>query len=330
MYKYLIYNETMNTKKIEPNIGISSCLLGHKVRYDGGHKNNKFIADTLENFFTFDSFCHEVGSGMGIPRPPIQLKNINDKISLVDKNFPDIELQDKISNYYLSISNNIEHNLNGYILKSKSPSCGMERVPLYNENPNCTPNYSGVGIFAKDLIKNNPDIPIEEEGRLNDAKIRENFLERVYAHFRFQCIKENMKIAQLLEFHASYKFSIMARGSQYTSILGKIAASATTANIHDIKELYLIEFMKVMKIKATRNKHINSMQHIMGYFKNELDSDSKHELLNVFDSYKNNEVPLSTPMALLNLFQRKYKNPYIAKQYYLNPYPQALALRANI
>ncbi len=319
-----------NYKSQKPVVGISGCLLGQKVRYDGGHKNNKFANDILGNFFTFKAFCPEVGSGMGTPRPPIQLKKINDKVSLVDKHFPDIDLKNKITDYYQSISSNIENSINGYILKSKSPSCGMERVPLYNDNPNCTPDYSGIGIFAKELITNNLDVPIEEEGRLNDPTIRENFLERVYAHYRFQSIQQQMTTTQLFEFHASYKYSIMARGSQYTSILGKIAASANRKNIHEVKEVYILKFMEIMKIKATRNKHINSMQHIMGYFKNDLDYDSKHELLSVFESYKKNEVPLSTPMALLNLFQRKYKNPYIGKQYYLNPYPQSLALRANI
>ena len=318
----------MKQEMKKPIIGLSSCLAGKKVRYDGGHKNNKFIVETLDKYFDFVHFCPEAGSGMGTPRDPIHLKKQDNEIIVIDKLNNNYKKQ--IKEYYYEQVEQRSSSMSGYILKSKSPSCGMERVPIFSDKENCTPDYNGIGIFAFELLKNNPNLPVEEEGRLNDSLIRENFLERVYAHSRFHTIYPNITVHKLLEFHASYKFVIMTRGNRFTSFLGNIAASANNQNINQVAEKYFYEFMKVLKIKATRNKHINSMQHIMGYFKKQLDPVSKKELLEVFESYKNAEVPLSTPMAILNLFQKKYNNDYISKQYYLNPYPQSLALRANI
>ena len=312
-----------------PKIGISSCLLGKKVRHDGGHKNNRFVNDILTNYMKFYDFCPEMGCGLGVPRKPIHLLKSDGEIQLVDSKDPLKNYTSLMQEYAHPLSIEIGAKLNGFIFKSKSPSCGMERVPVYNGKPNSSPNYTGVGLFADIFIKNNPDLPTEEEGRLNDSHIRENFLERVYAHFRFHKIKKR-SVNSLLKFHASYKFSIMARGSQYPSELGRLAASANNANIEQVYKDYFHRFMQIMKIQATRKKHINTMQHIMGYYKKELDSVSKHEILEIFDSYKTFEVPLSTPMAILNLFQKKYQNEYLKSQYYLNPYPKSLALRASI
>ncbi|MDC0430586.1 DUF523 and DUF1722 domain-containing protein [Candidatus Thioglobus sp.] len=319
--------ENFDNNKTKPNIGISACLMGHKVRFDGSHKNNKFVNEVANHYFNPVTVCPEVGAGMGTPRPPIHLYNSNQGILLVDRDDHAIDYSEPMHEFAQQESLLLADQLNGFIFKSKSPSCGIERVPIYQDG-NKMPDYSGIGAFTQIFTQVNPNIPIEDEGRLNDSKIKENFLERVYAHYRFSMTEKT--VSDLLDFHASYKYSIMARGSQYPSILGRIAASARHDNIEETREVYFKEFMQIMKIQASRSKHVNTMQHIMGYFKNELDADSKQELLSVFDSYKNYEVPLSTPMALLNLFQRRYKNNYLSTQYYLNPYPKELALRANI
>ena len=329
MYKFFIdiIYDMNNDNQTKPNVGISACLMGFKVRYDGGHKNNKFIHEVAEQYFNYVTTCPEIGAGMGTPRPPIHLYKSKDDILLVDRDDHSIDFTKAMQAFAQESAESFAKSLNGFVFKAKSPSCGIERVPIH-QDINSNPDYRGIGAFAKIFIQMNPNIPVEDEGRLNDSKIRENFFERVYAHYRFTMINDT--VHELTKFHAAYKYSIMARGSQYPSILGKIASSANRQNIKEVRQEYFTEFMKIMKIQATRKKHINTMQHIMGYFKNQLDFESKQELLSVFDSYKNYEVPLSTPMALINLFQRRFKNEYLSNQYYLNPYPKELALRANI
>ncbi len=327
--KLCIITAMITDIKEKPKIGISACLLGDKVRYDGGAKYHKLLSELVEPYVEYTKVCPEVAAGMGIPRPAIHLQKVAQEIRLLDTKEISTDWTQAIQDSSQKIISTLPDDLSGFVFKAKSPSCGMAKVPVYPAQKNSNPNHNGIGFFAKAFMKNYPLIPTEEEGRLTDAKLRENFFERVYALYRWQQLKFETPV-ELINFHASYKFSLMARGSQCPYGLGRIVAIVTKENLATIKKQYIQNFMQVMKIVATREKHINVMQHIMGYFKKDLDAQDKQILLKAFKSYQNNETPLSTPIALLNYFQEKINQPYIKQQYYLNPYPASLALRANI
>jgi uncharacterized protein YbgA (DUF1722 family)/uncharacterized protein YbbK (DUF523 family) len=322
-------DETLNNFGIIPVIAVSACLMGDKVRFDGGHKLHKFVSEKINPYFRFVKICPEIEVGMGVPRPPIHLyKSNSGDIKLVNRDNHSLDYTKKMIEVTNHRSSQLGGEISGLILKSKSPSCGMSRVPIYRDEHE-TPDYSGVGMFAKNFMERCPLLPVEEEGRLNDPTLRENFFERVYAYCRWKQI-DTSNPKELINFHTSYKYSLMARGPTFPSQLGRIVAGVTKHNAEEKSQSYIELFMTTMAKKATRAKHVNAMQHVMGYFKKELEKEDKDELLKTMNSYKNCEVPLSTPMALIRLYQRKHKNKYIEGQWYLNPYPESLALRANI
>ena len=313
-------------KKI--TLGISSCLLGNKVRHDGSHKRDRFITDILSDYFDFQSFCPETAIGMSIPRPAIRLADIDGNTRLVNSDDASIDHTDAMQEASQLYSNGLQH-LSGYILKSKSPSCGLERVNLYNAKG--YGEKKGVGIFAAELLEANPHLPVEEEGRLHDAGIRENFIERVFAYHRWQTmLAEDFTVKGLMDLHRLHKFVLLAHNESIYRQMGKLVADTRADTLEANAQQYIDLFSAAMKSRATRKRHVNVMQHCMGFIKNDLVSEDKQELLTLFEKYGRGEVPLVVPVTLLKYHFKKQPDNYINEQVYMNPYPEELMLRNHV
>lgn len=302
-------------------VGISSCLLGQPVRFDGGHKRDSYIVGTLAEYFDFQPFCPEMAIGMGTPRPTIQLAKIDKEIRCIGVKNPDMDVTDQLRDYAHQ-QKPAHTDLCGYILKKGSPSCGMERVKVYN---NGQPQQVGTGIYADIMMQNNPLLPVEEEGRLGDPKLRENFIQRVYVLHRWkQLVAEGMTPSRLTRFHAQHKLIIMSHANY--ADLGQLLATVSKENVADVAQSYIAQLMTTLKIVASRKNHVNVLQHIQGYLKKELAADDKAELRELIERYRQGEVPLIVPLTLLKHHFRKSPDPYIEDSYYMSPYPQQLQL----
>ncbi|MDH3691379.1 MAG: DUF523 and DUF1722 domain-containing protein, partial [Gammaproteobacteria bacterium] len=302
-------------------------LLGQNVRYDGEHKRDSFITNALTHYFEFVPVCPEVSIGLGVPRPPIQLRGKLEAARVVSVKDPELDVTDKLREYGTQMAKELS-DISGYIFKSKSPSCGMERVKLYPSTGNGAPNKKGVGQYADAFMKANPLLPAEEEGRLHDPVLRENFLERVFTYKRWQDLtKKGISAHRLVEFHTHHKYGILAHGNKYYTELGKLVAEAGKKPITQAAEEYIAKLMATLKRRATRKGHTNVLQHLQGYLKDRLDVQDKSELSEVIDSYRLGQVPLIVPITLLKHHFRKNPDPYISKQFYLNPHPPELMLR---
>lgn len=311
-----------------PLVAVSACLLGHQVRFDGGHKRDRFITDHLSRSLDFLAICPEQQAGMDTPRPVIQLRRIGQQIRLVQSNDPDIDHTDKMRQVAEQQSREIGDRISGFIAQRKSPSCGLERVPVSN-GENKRKDYDGIGLFTGHFSRLCPLIPIEEEGRLNDPLLRENFLARVYALDRWKRLDSN-DVAGFIDFHARHKLMLMLQGSDSYRRLGRIVAGVTAQSLAERRHQYIHLFMETLAKRVSRKHHYNVLQHILGYFKKAISGEDKQELLAVFQSYRESQVPLSTPMTLLSHHLRKNPHSYLASQHYFKPYPASLALRSQL
>lgn len=318
---------TRDGADIHPHVAVSACLLGQRVRYDGGHTRDRFVAEQLGKVFKLTSVCPELEAGMGVPRPSIHLRRVDGKLHLVSRDGSE-DYTDRIAAVAERRSRTLESRISGFILKNKSPTCGMERVPVANAD-GVKQDRSGTGMFVQHFTRLAPLVPIEEQGRLHDPVLRENFIERVYAFARWQALPPD-DVAGFIEFHARHKLMLMARGSECYARLGRIVAGVTAVDLSERRERYIQAFMSAMRERASRKRHYNVLQHVMGYFKRQLDSEDKQELLALLDAYRNMQVPLATPVALMHHYLRKYPDGYLSRQHYLAPYSETLGLRAHI
>lgn len=314
------------TDKIK--IGISDCLLGAKVRYNGGHKRDGFICDVLSEFFDFVAICPEVGAGLGIPRPAIRLIGDPDNPQAVFSDDATKNVTKKLEDYSRKRLKQFK-DVSGFILKNRSPSCGMERVKVYNAKN--FPEMKGTGVFAKILLDAFPNLPIEEEGRLCDPILRENFLERIFVYKRWQeMLASRVTPAKLVEFHTIHKYSIMSHSAKHFRELGRMIAKIDKKNLKGFCDNYITLLMQALKVKSTRKKHRNVLEHLLGYLKKQLNTEQKQELLECLDQYSNETIPLIVPITLFRHYFRFYPNEYVSNQTYLNPYPKEFRLRNRI
>ncbi len=306
-------------------IGVSSCLLGNKVRYDGGHKHDKYITETLGTYFEFVPVCPEVECGLPVPREAMRLIGDPEAPRLVT-NKTGIDHTDKMNDWaQMRVQQLAREDLCGFIFKSKSPSSGMERVKVYDKNN--SPHAIGVGLFARVFKDRLPLLPVEEEGRLHDMALRENFIESVFVYRRWRDTLKEFTAHSLVSFHTEHKLLLRTHSEKHYRELGRIVAKAGTLNTESLFTLYQDNLMAAMQLKPTVKKHVNVLMHMMGYFKKTLSADEKQELLEVIEHFRNHHVPLIVPMTLMNHYVRKYQEPYLQQQYYLNPHPTELKLR---
>jgi uncharacterized protein YbgA (DUF1722 family)/uncharacterized protein YbbK (DUF523 family) len=312
----------MNSNTSTPKLGVSACLLGSKVRYDGGHKRNRFITDALADYFELVAYCPEVAIGMGTPRQPVRLVGDARNPRALGVLTPGLDVSVPLRNYGKAVAGDI-HELCGFIFKQDSPSCGMERVKVYNDKG--IPLRSGTGLFAREIIAAHPLLPVEEEGRLNDADLRVNFITRVYVHARWKAqVAAGHSKAGLLEFHAAHKYLLMAHSTVAYKQLGRLLADLTRASLADIAERYIAALMQALRKPATRERHANVLQHLLGYLKRDLDSAHRVDLDNAIDAYRRGEFPLVVPLRMLQHHFNVHPHPYVNQQVYLNLVPNAL------
>ncbi len=310
-------------------IGVSACLLGREVRFDGGHKRSDFLVDIFGPFVEFVPVCPEVEIGLGVPRETLRLVRIGADIRLLG-NKTGSDQTDSMRRYSdrrtAALTND---DLSGYILKKDSPSCGMERVRMYGING--MPTRDGRGLFADALMRRFPNLPIEEEGRLNDARLRDNFIERVFAYRRIRILfASRWTIGGLVALHTAHKLQLLAHAPRAYAELGRMVANASTIPRAEVRDRYEAEFMGALKKIATPARHVNVLQHMAGYFRDRLDSESRGELAAVIEDYRNGLVPLIVPITLVRHHVRTLDIVYLKGQVYLEPHPKELMLRNHV
>lgn len=306
-------------------IGISSCLLGEEVRFDGGHKRDSYILGTLSDYFTFRPVCPEVAIGLPIPRPPIRLVQQQDGIHVVGVKDPSVDVTDRLHAYGRKMADEMR-GISGFIFKRASPSCGMERVKLYA--PDGRSIGKAAGAFAEEMMKGQPLLPTEEEGRLGDPGLRENFIMRVFVFHRWQQLMAGgLSASRLIDFHADHKYLIMAHNQAAYKRMGQLLAKAGKGDIGQLAKAYVQELMTALSRPVPRKQHVNVLQHLLGYLKQQLDAEDKAEMLEVIEQYRDGIVPLIVPITLLKHHFRRHPHEYIERQVYLTPHPHELMLR---
>ncbi|MDP2791271.1 MAG: DUF523 and DUF1722 domain-containing protein [Rectinemataceae bacterium] len=310
-------------------LGVSSCLLGNSVRYDGGHKRDAYIVDTLGQFFTFLPVCPEVECGLSIPRESMRLEGDSESPRLVT-NRTKADLTERMLGFCARRAESLAgEGLRGFIFKKDSPSSGLHRVKVYDENG--SPGRSGRGLFAAAFTARFPLVPVEEEGRLNDPDLRENFIERVFAYARLEdFLASKPDLGALVEFHTAHKLLVMSHSVTIYRELGALVGQAKDIDREELFARYRDLFMKAMALQATEKKNANVLMHIMGYFKKQLSPGEKAELLELIGQYSAHLVPLIVPMTMIRHYVRKYEEAYLAGQVYLSPHPAELMLRNHV
>ncbi len=310
-------------------IGISSCLLGNEVRWNAGHKKDKYLTNILGQFVDYVPVCPEVEAGFGIPRETFRLVGDPEQPRLITFKSK-VDHTDRMLDWAKKRLKGLEsEDLCGFIFKSDSPSSGMIRVKVYNEKG--MPHKVGVGIFARAFMEHFPLIPVEDDGRLNDPMIRENFILQIFTMKRWRDnLARRRSMGSLVDFHTRNKLLILSHSQKHYRLMGKLVAEGKKLPIKELYDQYQLLLMEALKLKSTIRKNGNVLQHLMGYFKKQLTPDEKQELLEIFEQYRNQLVPLLVPITLINHYVRKYDQPYLKQQTYLNPHPMELKLRTYV
>ncbi len=309
-------------------IGISSCLLGEAVRFDGGHKHDPYINGTLRHYFDFIPVCPELAIGLGVPREPIRLVSTRSGTRVVGTRDAALDVTEALYHYGQRMGRELR-DISGYILKRGSPSCGMERVKVYTRAG--MPHRGEAGMYARALMEMQPLLPIEEEGRLGDPVLRENFIGRVFVYHRWQTLRrERLTPARLVDFHTRHKLLIMAHSQAAYRRLGRLVAGAGVGDLKALAEEYVQELMTALKRRVARQHHVNVMQHLMGYLRDALDAADRAEMHETIAAYGQGVVPLVVPLTLLKHHFRRHPHPYVENQYYLSPHPAELMLRNQL
>ena len=312
-------------------LGISACLLGDPVRFDGGHKRDPFLVESLGRFVEWVRVCPEVESGMGAPRESMRLVQIQGATRLVT-NKTGVDVTETLGRYSRQKVRELAgEQLSGFILKKDSPSCGLERVKVYGASGADMRTRSGRGLFADALVTHLPLLPVEEEGRLNDPRLRENFVERIFAYRRLTSLfASRWTMGDVVRFHTAHKLTLMAHKPQAYQKLGRMVGGGKTMDRREFQQRYSSEFMAALGTMATPRRHANVLQHMLGYFKKALDEDSRAELLTLIENYAAERVPLVVPLTLFTHHIRRCGISYLADQVYLRPHPAELMLRNHV
>lgn len=307
-------------------LGVSTCLLGENVRYDGGHARARFVTDVLGKWVEYVPVCPEVEIGMGIPRPAIRLIEGPEGVRLIAPATGE-DFTERMTSYSAGRIEELEQlGLDGYVLKKSSPSCGMERIKAYfQEMPS---RRDQAGIFARELLQRWPGLPVEEDGRLNDPALRENFIERIFCRNRWRSlVAGGPSRRKLVEFHTAHKLLIRAHDEAGYRRLGQIVGEAGDSSHHDLFAAYELGFQQALQAKATKKQHANVLYHALGYLKKLLAGDEKRQLIAAIEDYRAGLLPLIVPLTLLRYEIRRHDIAYLAGQLYFDPHPKELMLR---
>ena len=312
-------------------LGVSSCLLGEEVRYDGGHKRDDFVADTLGGFVEYVRVCPEVELGMGIPRPSIRL--VQDEAGstrlLDEKN--DVDWTERMQEYARAKCAELAAlDLDGYVLKKASPSCGLLRMRVFRSNGHAA-HRDGQGLFARELVRSLPELPVEEDGRLNDPRLRETFVERVFTRARWRrLLADEPGPRDLVAFHTAHKLLLLAHDEATYRRMGRVVAVAGDEPFDDVLERYGALLHGALARPSSTRRHINVLQHVLGHFKEHLAAGEKRALLDAIDEFARGHVPLAVPVALLHFQVERCDVAWLRRQLYFDPYPKDFLVRSKL
>ncbi len=308
-------------------LGVSACLMGQSVRYDGGHQRDRFLVDDLGQWVEFVTVCPEVEVGLGTPRPTLRLFSSDGEDVRLVMPAQERDLTDDMNRYASERVRRLETaQLDGFVLKKGSPSCGMSRIKIYAEKG--SRGNDGVGLFAAELMRRMPGLPVEEDGRLNDQALRENFIERVFCHHRWRLFRASRpRGADLVEFHTAHKLLVRAHNEAAYLRLGQLTSTAGSRPSEELLDAYQEQLFAAMATRATRKRHTNVLQHAMGYLKTFLDAGEKRELLSAIEDYRTGLLPLIVPVTLVRFQVRAHDVEYLLGQLYFDPHPKELMLR---
>lgn len=310
-------------------IGISACVLGENVRFDGGHKKCLFATDELAPHVEYRAICPEVGIGLTVPRPAIRLISNTERIALVETKNSAQDYTDVMLEYSRKMMIQLQNSkLCGYIVCAKSPTCGMERVKIYQDN---NVKKDGVGLYTDMLLKRMPWLPVEEDGRLNDPILRENFVTRLFClHDFYKSLGEQPTAGKLIAFHSRYKLILMAHHPDSYRALGRLVSEIKHHDFNEFMQKYRLGLMQALAHRASRKNNTNVLMHIQGYFKQHLDKKQKEEFTKIIHDYRKGILPLLAPVTLIKHHLSLYPDDYLSQQRYLEPYPQELKLRYGL
>ncbi len=310
-------------------VGVSACLLGQEVRYDGGHKRDRFLTDVLGSYVEWVPVCPEMEAGLGVPRPTVRLVHVDGDVRMIDPASGDDHTHRLEVAARRRIAGLRRLELCGFVLKRDSPSCGMERVKLYREKG--MPKRETRGLFAGPLMEALPSLPIEEEGRLNDAVLRENFIERIFAYRRLRNLfSGRWTPGQVVAFHTAHKLQLMAHSPEDYRRLGRLVAGVKRQPRAEFREAYEAGFMAALTRRASRGRNTNVLQHMAGFLREALDPGDRSELAGMIHDYRAGLVPLVVPLTLLRHHARRHAVAYLLDQIYLEPHPKELMLRNHV
>jgi uncharacterized protein YbgA (DUF1722 family)/uncharacterized protein YbbK (DUF523 family) len=299
------------------------------VRFDAGHKRDSFLVDTLGPFVEFVHVCPELELGLGVPRETLRLEQRAGETRLVAPASQTDHTRAMRAYVRRRVAALERENLSGYVLKKNSPSCGMERVRVFSQNS--TPSRDGRGLFAEALIAHFPHLPVEEEGRLNDARLRENFIERVFAYHRLRAFfATGWTIGGLVAFHTRHKLQLLTHSPRIYAQLGRTVAAGRALDRTRLRSEYMEAFMSALEAIPTPARHVNVLQHAAGYFREHLDREGRSELARLIEDYQGGLVPLIVPITLIRHYARLFNVAYLADQVYLDPHPRELMLRNHV
>jgi len=310
-------------------LGISTCLLGENVRFDGGHKLDRYLTDTLGQFVEYVPVCPEMECGFGVPRESFRLVGDPENPRLVTTRTNQDHTERMAEWAKRRVGELEKEDLCGYIFKGGSPSSGMERVKVYDRNG--VPSKVGVGLFARIFMNHFTLLPVEEEGRLHDPRLRENFIERIFALKRWRDgLKEKQSLKALIAFHTRNKLLLLAHSPQHHRQMGKLVAAGKELPLRELYVRYQDIFLDALRLKTTNKKHTNVLMHMLGYFKEQLSAAEKQEMLELIEQYRLESLPLVVPMTMMSHYVRKYDETYLKEQTYLQPHPAELHLRNHV
>jgi uncharacterized protein YbgA (DUF1722 family)/uncharacterized protein YbbK (DUF523 family) len=309
-------------------IGVSACLLGEQVRFDGGHKRDAFLVDTFGRHVEWVPICPEIEAGFGVPREAMHLRRVGHEVRLVTTR-TGVDHTEAMRRYAATRVAALRANdLCGYVLKKNSPSCGMERVKVYGGS---APVGNGRGLFAEALLEAFPHLPVEEEGRLSDPRLRENFVERVFAYRRLRSLfAGHWATGRVVGFHTAHKLQLMAHSPRLYAELGRLVAGARGMDRAAFRAAYETQFMAALEVMATPRRHVNVLQHILGYFSGRLDPAARRELMELIEDHGCGLLPLVVPLTLVRHYVRRFEIAYLQAQTYLAPHPKELMLRNHV
>lgn len=307
-------------------IGVSTCLLGENVRWNAGHARSRFITDTLSQFVEFVAVCPEVEAGFPTPRETFRLVGDPDDPRLITTKGK-VDHTAHMQHWARDRVRQLEaEELCGFIFKKDSPNSGLFRVKVYNEKG--MPVKQGTGLFAREFTRHFPRVPVEEDGRLNDPKLRENFIEQIFAMRRWrELLADGKTLGKLVDFHTRHKLLLLSHSPKHYRAMGKLVAAGKTLARDELYRQYEIQFVEALRLRTTVKKNVNVLYHLLGYFKQDISADEKQEMLELIERYHRELVPLIVPITLINHYVRKYEQPYLQQQFYLNPHPVELKLR---